>query len=33
MGGLGSALDAASRWVDEHKRAIAYGGKEGEYQQ
>jgi len=25
MGGLGSALDAASRWVDEHKRAIAYG--------
>jgi len=25
MGGLGSALDGASRWVDEHKRAIAYG--------
>ena len=27
MGGLGGALDGASRWVDEHKRAIAYGKK------
>ena len=25
MVGLGEVVDAASRWVDEHKRGIAYG--------
>ena len=25
MGGLGEVVDAASRWMDEHKRGIAYG--------